>query len=296
MTKKKRKILFVINPKSRAILNIDNLESVIDQIVSKDKFDWEIFYTTGDHDKEKLTDYTHKFGPELIIAAGGDGTANLVATHVIGKDIQMGIIPAGSANGLAFNLKMPNNFERALQKIINASAKPVDAIRINDKFYCLHLSDVGINARIVKRFSQEKSKGLSGYGKQLLKELLSPKTSFKFYVKTPDYNKKRKAEMLVIANASAYGTGALINPKGIMNDGKFEIVIIKPYPWWIVFRFISAFFTGNLNKMKYVQTITASKAEITLELAQDIHIDGEIQNPVEQIKAEIIPGAIEMLY
>lgn len=296
MTKQKRKILFVINPQSRVVINIDNLETVIEGIVSRDKFEWEIFYTTGMKDKEKLMNYTHKFNPELIIAAGGDGTANLVATHVIKKDIQMGIIPAGSANGLAFNLKIPNNFERALQKIINASAKPVDAICINNKFYCLHLSDVGINARMVKRFSREKSKGLSGYGKQLLKELLSPKTSFRFTVKTPGYHKKRKAEMLVLANASAYGTGALINPKGVMNDGKFEIVIIKPYPWWSVFRFIAAFFTGNLPKMKYVQIIIASEAEITLDSAQDIHIDGEVQNPVEHLKAEIIPGAITMLY
>ena len=296
MRNTKKKILFVINPQSKVILNIENLEVAIGQVITKDNYDWDIFYTTGDKDKEKLMDHTKNIAPELIIAAGGDGTANLVAGHVIGKDIQMGIIPTGSANGLAFNLKIPNNFEKALKKIINASAKPVDAIQINNKFYCLHLSDVGINARIVKRFSQEKSKGLAGYGKQLLKELLSPKTYFKFTVKTADYHKKRKAEMLVIANASAYGTGALINPKGIMNDGKFEIVIIKPYPWWIVFRFIAAFFTGNLPKMKYVQIIPTSKAEITLDSDQDIHIDGEVQSPVKYLNAEIVPGAIKMLY
>ncbi|MFP4023021.1 MAG: diacylglycerol/lipid kinase family protein [Thiohalospira sp.] len=296
MRKKKKKILFVINPKSRALINNNNLKSVINKILSKDKFDWDIFYTTGDKDKKKLTDSIHKFNPELIIAAGGDGTVNLVASNIIGKKIQMGIIPAGSANGVALNLNIPNDFEKALKKIINTSPKPVDTILINDKFYCLHLSDVGINARIVKRFSQEKLKGLSGYGKQLLKELLSPKTSFRFTLKTSDYNKKKKAEMLVIANAPAYGTGALINPKGVIDDGKFEIIIIKPYPWWIVFRFIAAFFTGNLHKMKYVQIISTTKAEITLNPAQDIHIDGEVQNPVEQLKAEIIPEAIKIIY
>lgn len=296
MRKRKRKILFVINPQSRAILKNNNLESVINKIVTKDKFDWDIFYTTGNKDKEKLTDALHKYNPELIIAAGGDGTANLVASHIIKKDIQMGIIPAGSANGLALNLKIPNNFERALQKIINTSSKPVDIIRINDKYYCLHLSDVGINARIVKRFSKDRSKGLSGYCKQLVKEMFSPKTSFRFIIKTPDYNKKKKAEMLVIANASVYGSGAIINPKGAMNDGKFEIVIIKPYPWWIVFRFMTTFFTGNLNKMKYVQIITTTKADITLNSAQEIQVDGELQNPVKQLKAEIIPDAIEIIY
>ncbi|MGM0503360.1 MAG: diacylglycerol/lipid kinase family protein [Bacteroidota bacterium] len=295
MKKKKKKILFVINPKSRALLN-DNLESVIYRILSKDKFEWTFFYTTGDKDNEKLTDSMHKFNPELIIAAGGDGTVNLVASHIIGKDIQMGIIPAGSANGVALNLNIPNDFEEALKKMINTSPKPVDTILINNKFYCLHLSDVGINARIVKRFSQEQLKGISGYAKQLLKELFSPKTSFRFTLKTSDFNKKRKAEMIVIANASVYGTGAIINPNGVMNDGKFEIVIIKPYPWWIVFRFIVAFFTGNLHKMKYVQIITTTKAEITLHPAQDIHIDGEVQNRVKQLKAEIIPDAIEIIY
>jgi len=293
--KKKKRILFVINPKSRALLN-ENLESAIYKILSKDKFDWEFFYTTGEKDNEKLRDSMHNFNPGLIIVAGGDGTVNLVASHIIEKNIQMGIIPAGSANGVALNLNIPKNFEKTLKKIINTSPKPVDTIRINDKFYCLHISDVGINARIVKRFSQEQLKGLSGYAKQLLKELFSPKTSFRFTLKTSDFIKKIKAEMIVIANASVYGTGAIINPNGVMNDGKFEIVIIKPYPWWIVFRFIVAFFTGNLHKMKYVQIITTTKAEITLNSAQDIHIDGEVQNPVKQLKAEIIPDAIEIIY
>lgn len=296
MRKKKRKILFVIHPKSKKILNENSLEDFINQFAGDHKFEWEKYQTTGKNDKEKLEKQIHAFYPETIISVGGDGTANMVANTIIYKNISMGIIPAGSANGLAFNLKMPNDFKDSLEKIINASPKPIDLIRINNKYHCIHLSDVGINARIVKRFSEEKSKGLYGYGKELLKELFSPKTSFEFKVKTPGISKTRKAEMLVIANASRYGTGAVINPKGIMDDGKFEIVIIKPYPWWFIFRFIAAFFTRSLHKMKYVQIITATKAEIVLSKPQDIQIDGEVQKPVKNINVEIIPGVIDLLY
>lgn len=296
MSTKKKKILFVIKPSSNHVFNDKELRKIIGQVVSDDKFDWEIYHTTGKEDHKKLSNLIEASEPEIIISVGGDGTANMVASTIIHKKIQMGIIPTGSANGLAYNLQMPNNFKDALEKIMHVSPKPVDIIEINNKYYCLHLSDVGINARIVKRFSKEKSKGIAGYGKQLIKELSSPKTSFKFTVKTPNYHKKRKAEMLVISNAPAYGTGAVINPKGVLDDGKFEIVVIKPYPWWIMFRFIAAFFTASLHKMEYVKIISTSSAEITLYTPQDFHIDGEIQKPVKSLHVDMIPGAIEMLY
>ena len=296
MSTKKKKILFVIKPGSNKAFSEKELREIIHQVISIDKFDWEIYHTTGKQDQEKLNNHINTSEPEIIISVGGDGTANMVASTIIHKKIRMGIIPTGSANGLAYNLKMPNNFKDALERIIHASAKPVDLIEINNKYYCLHLSDIGINARIVKRFSKEKDNGLAGYGKQLIKELSSPKTSFKFTVKTPNYHEKRKAEMLVISNAPAYGTGAIINPKGILDDGKFEIVIIKPYPWWIMFRFIAAFFSGSLHKMEYVKIISTSKAEITLYTPQDFHIDGEVQKPVKGLDVNIVPGAIEMLY
>ncbi|MCF8362205.1 MAG: diacylglycerol kinase family lipid kinase [Prolixibacteraceae bacterium] len=288
-------VLFVINPKS-GTANTRRLSSVIEEVSKTYGFIWEVFYTTGNNDKEKILEKIKKRKPGTIVAAGGDGTINLVARLIIKTNIKMGIIPMGSANGFAYNLRIPTNFEQALKIIYNNSAHPIDILRINKNDYCLHLSDIGTNARIVKRFEKEKSKGLIGYGKQLFKELLSGQTYFKYTIQSGKFTKKSKAEVIVIANAESFGTGAKINPGGSLNDGKFEIVVIKPYPWWAGFKLIFSFFSGKLHEMQYVRIYKTAKATIKLRKPQIFQLDGEIQDEVKDIEIELIRHGIQVIY
>ncbi|HKI87663.1 MAG TPA: diacylglycerol kinase family protein [Draconibacterium sp.] len=291
---KSTRILFVINPKSGTRQKTD-FESVISRVSRTEEFIYEIYKTTGTNDREAIHHRIAAFQPDLVIPVGGDGTINIVAAELAGSAIKMGMIPAGSANGLAFNLQIPLHFEDALYKNLHGNFTPFDVIQINESHYCLHLSDVGINARIVKRFEQEGNKGFLGYGKQLFKELFSSNSSFSCTIKIQEHIKKTKAEMVVIANAHSYGTGVQINPNGKWGDGKFEIVVIKPYPWWFFFTFLYAGFTGKLNKMQYVKDFTATEAEIVFDKEQDLQIDGEIMDPVKQIKLKIIPAALHVI-
>lgn len=291
----KSKILFVVNPTSGTALNSD-YRDVITEFSEKEGFEWEIFETSGKGDPENIRHHIETFNPDTVIAAGGDGTVNIVAVELLGKDIKLGIIPSGSANGLAHNLDIPDNFRKALKFNLHNEAGAMDVIKINERYYCLHLSDVGINARIVKRFEKEGSKGLLGYGKQLFKELRGGKTYFPFYIEIPGQRRKKmNAEMLVIANARSFGTGAIINPTGQINDGKFEIIIIRPYPWWFVFTFVFASFIGKLHKMEYVRVYSTKEAKITLPQKQECQVDGEIIPATALLNVKIVPGALKVI-
>ena len=292
--KSKRRILFVINPKSGRGQRQDT-DAVLSQFSEEFSFDYKVYKTTGENDQKEISRQIVDFEPETVVAAGGDGTVNLVATLLIDSHITLGIIPAGSANGLAYNLDIPENFETALKKILNEEAKPIDVIKLNGNHYCLHLADIGLNARIVKRFEKEGSKGMLGYGKQLFKELFEGKTYFSFYIKLPEHRRRKmKAEMVLIANAKSFGTGAIINPTGKIDDGKFEIIIIRPYPWWFVFTFIYASFFGKLHKMRYVRIYSTSSAEITMPEPQEFQIDGEVMQETTEIKVEIVSKALKI--
>jgi diacylglycerol kinase (ATP) len=292
---KNKKIVFIINPQSGSNQNT-NLEPEISRMAKEYQFKWNIFYTEGNDDISKIDREIKKHKPGIVVTVGGDGTVNMVASLLINSKIKLGIVPAGSANGLGYNLGIPTNFDEAIHHIFRTKAKPTDVIRINQKHYCLHLSDIGINARIVKRFEKEGSKGLTGYGKQLLKELFSKASSFSFYLETPLYKKKSKAEMIVIANARSFGTGAVINPDGKPDDGRFEIIIIKPYPWWFLFYFILMFLTGRMYKMQYIKLISATKASIQLFTPHDLQIDGEIFEGIRKLDIRILPGALNIFY
>lgn len=289
------KILFVINPTSGTGKKTD-YNKIITQYAGDYDFTYMIFTTTGDDDKNKIHRHIDEFQPEMVIAVGGDGTINIVASLLVGTNINLGIIPSGSANGLAYNLNLPTRFEEALKKNLEGPYKPIDVILINNQYYCLHLSDLGINARIVKRFEQEGSKGLLGYGKQLIKELFAAKSSFYFDLKTDKEQKRTKAEMVVIANACCYGTGIEINPYSALDDGMFEVVIIKPYPWWFVFTFIYRSIRGNLHKLRYIDIFKTSYAEIEVERYQDFQIDGEFKNKTKSLKMEVVKHALKVSY
>ncbi len=288
------KILFVINPKSGNSRSV-NYETEISLFAEKVKFEYKIYKTTGENDGEYIQQLLHNYKPEKVIGIGGDGTFNLVASELIGKEIPLGIIPGGSANGLAFNLNIPTRFFEALETNVTGESFPMDAILINDSYYCFHLGDLGINARIVKRFEKENTRGMLGYGKQLFKELFSPKSFFSYNIEIEDRKKRSKAEMIVIANAHSYGTGVQINPDSSLNDGKLEVVVIKPYPWWFVFNFIFAGFTGNLHRMEYVKIYKAGKARIILDKSQDFQIDGEVMGETKELNLEVIPNAIRVV-
>ena len=101
--------------------------------------------------------------------------------------------------------------------------------------------------------------------------------------------------MLVFANAKSYGTGAIINPTGKISDGRFEIIVLRPYPWWFVFTFLYAVFTGKLHRMKYIKVYSVKKAGISLVRKQEIQVDGEIIPDVKNIDAEILPRALKVL-
>jgi YegS/Rv2252/BmrU family lipid kinase len=295
-TSEKRKVLFVINPVSGSN-DKSKLRQQIDFYCEKYHMQPSFTETTGHNDHETLITHVEEQNPDVVVAVGGDGTVNLVASVVVEKrNIKLGIIPAGSANGMAFELNIPANIERAMSVIARNVSKRIDLLKINGKHLTVHLSDLGMNARIIKRFDQEKIRGLYGYARQFFKELKAP-PYFRCTVhcrrKKPQ---KYKAVMVVILNTHFFGTGAVINPTGELDDGIFEIVIIKPYPWYYLFRMIFAFFTGNIHRLRHVRILSCKQAKISLQPAQDLQIDGEPFGEVKHIYAEIVPSAIEIIF
>jgi diacylglycerol kinase (ATP) len=289
-----RKILFVVNLKS-GIGSAKDFQAQLEAASVNHQFEWMIYETTGLDDQNEIRRLLKKYKPSVAFAVGGDGTVNMLATELIGSKIMLGIIPAGSANGLAYNFGIKDNLDQILLNMKQKIPFLMDGIRVNKEHFCFHLGDVGVNARIVSRFEKEGSKGMLGYGKQLIKELFNKKTWFTFYLQVPgERRKKMKAEMLVIANATRYGTGAIINPIGKLDDGKFELVVIRPYPWWFIFTFFYAVFTGKLHRMKYVKVISASEALITFIKPQEFQLDGEMIPAAKEIKAEIMHAAVKL--
>lgn len=284
------KILFVLNPVSGGKKKID-WEPLIRNYFKQHTHTIEFFVLSGEGDESSLNYWFKKFQPDRVVAVGGDGTISLVAKQLLGKDIAMGILPAGSANGMAKELDIPAVPEEAIDIIVNGRIKCCDVIKINEKDICFHLADFGLNARLIKYFDESPLRGMWGYVRMVLKVIWYKKL-VEAEIKTDDKEIKTRAFMIVIANASKYGTGAVINPDGKVDDGKFEIVIMRKFSLTQLFKMFLSYKNFNPKKVEIVQT---TKVSIKTKKPTHFQVDGEFKGKIDKVKAEIIPASLNML-
>ena len=291
--KQQQKILFVINPISGDI-DKNGMKTQIVNYMSEHNEQVEFYETKGKDDKQELSSLIEKIIPEKVVAVGGDGTCNMVAQVLINTEIKMGIIPQGSANGLATELELPTEIHENLNIILKGKSRSIDVLQINNKYLSLHLSDIGFNAKVIERFEKGNSRGFWGYGKHFFKELWNMKSS-KYKIEIDDKTIVKKAIMVVMANATKYGTGAVVNPKGKLDDGRFEIVIFRPQKFVQFVKMAIPFFTRQIHQLDFVDIYFGKKVIIKNYKHQKLQIDGEIMGQPEQIYVEIIPQSLSVL-
>jgi diacylglycerol kinase (ATP) len=251
------------------------------------------YNTTGEGDQLKLRELFYDEKPDVIVAAGGDGTVNLCGNVVAGTSTPIAIIPVGSTNGLAKELNIPLTTTAALNLLITGRAKSIDTLALNGRL-SFHISDLGFNARILKRVSKSSVRGRIFYFLYSLNEFFRYKPS-KYEVTTPDRYFKGKALMIIITNSRGFGYNLIINPGGIIDDGIFEICIIKRFPRIHVFKMLYRVYSKTIHKSRYAKIIKATRATILNLKSEEVHIDGEPVEMEEKISVEINPGSLNIL-
>lgn len=285
MSNRSLKLLFVINSQSGK--NAQPWEEIIRNFFTGKPHELLFCHLSSGSGKE-LKEYMHK-EPDRVIAVGGDGTVSFVAKSVAGK-FPMGIIPAGSANGMARELEIPLDVNEALEIIENGQVSAADAIRINNEI-CLHLSDIGMNAQLVKYFEEGGLRGQWGYARVLLKTLWN-KRKMTVVIQKKNQEIKRDAFMVVLANASKYGTGAVINPTGELDDGAFEVVIVRKMAVSELLKML--FFPQPFNPKK-IEIITATSVSISTDHSVHFQVDGEYKGRINSLNASILPRYIDLI-
>jgi diacylglycerol kinase (ATP) len=286
------KVLFVINPHSGSG-DQDILNDLISEQVKNLKLNHRIYRMKSGNQEKAIRKEIEIFNPGVVACAGGDGTVNMMATIMAGSKAGLLIIPLGSANGMAKELGI-NNIEDAVLLLSKAENRQIDLLNINGNI-CIHLADVGVNARVVKRFQEDPRRGILTYAKHLINEVFFIFKRYRLYIHYDGKEIKRKAVSLTIANAAKYGTGAVINPHGKLDDGRFELVIVKPFPRIKLFSLAWKMFMGTLQTSEYVEVIHCEKANIRSSRKTTLQIDGEVIGKVSEINAEINPGALNVL-
>lgn len=289
---KTRHLLFVINPISGDI-GKEELEEDIISLCGDHKLRFFIYKTTGQDDREAIKKLQLIHNYDAIFAVGGDGTVNLVASVLIGTDVPLGIIPLGSGNGLSKDLNIPQDTEEALTLINNYSVRRIDALELNGH-HSIHLSDLGFNALVVNEFCKGDSRGPGAYAWIAMQEYLKY-VSKHYRIETDTETFEGEAFMVTIANANSFGSNANINPNGILNDGRFEICLIEPFPRAASLGILYKLYTDSIDDSVYTRRLICKSATIYNLDNEVMHIDGEPVDLGKKIKVTIHPKCLKVI-
>ncbi len=248
----KRKILFVINPISGGRAKY-NFPEKIDKYLDKTKFEYECVFTEYHGHGSVLAAEAIKNGADILVAVGGDGTINEVASEVDGTDKLMGIIPFGSGNGLARSLGIPVGDVQAIRRINNFHVSKIDTGTFNGKKF-FNMAGVGFDAQISSRFAENIKRGLINYIKIVFSEV-SNYDCQDYHLTIDGKEYEFKAFMISIANSSQYGNNAHISPFASLEDGLLDICIVKPFPLYIFPALALRMFRKNSHKSNYLELI-----------------------------------------
>jgi len=292
-----RKFIVFINPIS-GTKGKGLVRELIESKLAENNFPYTVLPTeiSGNYDFLKA-----KIGAENItdvIICGGDGTVNRVCAALRGTNVNTGIIPLGSGNGLAFAAGIPKKPAKALDIIIAGKAVYIDAFFINGEFSCM-LCGLGFDAQVAHDFAKQSSRGLPTYVRQTLRSFFIAKP-YPFLIKTERLEFGADAFFISIANSNQFGNNFTIAPRASLSDGLLDIVIAgKASRLNFLVNVLRQVRKGKITQegvmKKGMQYFHTKKIRIYNPDKAPLHIDGDPAETAEYFEIEIIEKAFRLL-
>lgn len=285
-----RKVLIIVNPISG---NIDKTD-IVDRIVSvlnEKNIAFEIYKTSGENDHAEIVKILDRQKFDRIFVLGGDGTLKMLAEVLKDETTAVALFPAGSANGLSVNLNIPENLNSQIDIALGGNKISIDMLKIEDEI-CLHISDFGLNAELIKNYEASVIRGKMGYLLQSLPTLWESRYPFDFTIKYNDKEIKRSGVFLAFSNAQKYGTGAVVNPNAKMDDGIFEVLIFKDFDVKEILKTLSNEIEFDPN---IVEIFPVKEVEVFCHQPVSFQIDGEYCGEKEKVSVKLSTRKLPIL-
>ena len=235
-------------------------------------------------------------GARIVVAWGGDGTVNEVASALAFGPAALGVIPAGSGNGLARMFRIPSDPDRALTQMLHAADRRIDLGEVNGRLF-VNVAGVGFDAHVAERFAalERSRRGFLRYAAIVARELGRYQASA--YAVTLDGRAQhpRRAFLVSFANGRQWGNGAVIAPAAATDDGVLDAVIVDARSLAGTIGALPRLFAGSVDRLRGVQTVQVKTAEVAAQGDRLIcHVDGEPVQAGAVARVRIHPGSLRV--
>lgn len=269
----KRNLLFIVNPIS-GIGRQKKIETLLESNIDHSLLDYTVRYTERIHHGTELAkDAVEQGCFDAIVAVGGDGSVNDVVSGMVGSNIALGIIPCGSGNGLARNLKIPLTPAHAIEILNHYKVAEIDTIYLNDRVIA-SIAGIGFDARVARRMKQTKVRGLQAYAKIILTDY--PTYKEHTYRLNIDGNEiERKAWFISFANSNQFGYNTAIAPLAQLDDGLIDVCIVDRIPLLHLPMTAPLLYLNHFELSQHVEYFKAHEVTVYNNDEKWVNIDGE---------------------
>lgn len=288
----KKSILFVINPISGG-KNKNDFPNLAGKYLDSNKFQSNYTLTEKVGHASEITKQALKRGIDIVVAVGGDGTINEVASALESTGILMGIIPCGSGNGLARSLGIPLSKKRAVLRLNDLRTDIIDTGLLNNRKF-FNVAGMGFDAHISTCFAKNSTRGWQGYVKTTLNEIYQYKPQ-QYRIQIDGILYEREAFMVSIANSSQFGNNAFISPLASTKDGLLDVCIIRPFPMHKIPLIGYQMLSKLTHKSRYIEIIRGKEINIFRDNAAAVHLDGEPLMMKSEINIVIKPLSLSLI-
>ncbi len=270
-----KNIAFIINPIS-GTLNKRRIPKIIDKLLDKEQWMPDIVFTEYKGHGIELARHYAALGFNAVVAVGGDGTVNEVASGLRGTNTALGVIPIGSGNGFARHMGTPLRTTNAIEAINNMTPVRCDYGLANDHPF-FATCGTGFDASISEEFQKAGTRGFRTYFEKIVKNIFTYEPE-NYKLKGEGIDIEGKAFLVTVANCSQWGASAVIAPKASIQDGKLDVVFCSPFPLILAPGLALGLFTKTIDQGIHVTSLKTKEVTLFRDNAGPFHIDGD---PVE---------------
>ena len=229
-------------------------------------------------------------GHQRVVAWGGDGTVNEVASALVGTSTVLGVVPAGSGNGLARELRLPRSPECALAKALSSSTRLIDAGTLGGRWF-FSIAGIGFDAHVAAAFDRDGGRrGLAGYMRITARELWR----YQCLQYSIDGAPPLRALLLTCANTTQFGNGARIAPSARIDDGLLDLVTFEERSRFLTLLGLPSLFTGHAERVPGVSIRKVTGAVIECGTPMLFHVDGEPVQGDTRLEAKVHAGVLKV--
>ncbi len=232
----------------------------------------------------------------VVAAMGGDGTVREVARGLQGTGAVLGIIPAGTGNGTAFSLGIPQDPERACRVLARGRPWAIDLGETSVGLF-LNVAGVGLDARITREYHEGRIPpalgGIPGYVLAALRSL-ADLHACSLTVTLDEDRRSLRGLLVVVANGSYYGKGIAISPGSHPADGHFEVCLVEEAAPLELAGLVTLFLAGRLAEHPLVHVHRARRVRVEGDESQLVHLDGDVLGTTP-VDFRLLPGRLRVM-